>query len=354
MKNYKFTERLSMNDGKDIDFFYEGEIKSQLTSNSGGWKTFRLSARVGDENVGYLDITNINDQDFFKNFSILKYLELYKGIDLKVDKESRILEAIGNGEKEEDEYKYKLSKEETIEKLSVLTGKFDSKKINLYSEMGMIDDVFDQLINEIQNIYGDEFYEFKQDTVKNSIVEYINVNEGIRGQGVGAALYQAAGLWCSYNDVNLTGSYNQTKSAEKTWEKLMKNELIPVKLNRQTNLYYLDYKKQLREKFNSDIFIFQKELSKFSNDNKLNKEIAMLWAKGNTEYGNLFKEDYLIKTKGSVELYFKNNVIQIDIKKASQIKKVISNLSNTHQKSFRFLNAHFDDAKVKTPLKVAL
>lgn len=347
MYNYNFTEKFYSKSGNEIKFNYKGEIESQITDNVDGWKTYKMEAIIDNNLVGFINVSNINSFDFDSKYSILNYLELYKGWDLNLDIEKRKLKAIELGLKESDESIFILSEINLLKRLSKYIYKFNSNKFDFYNEIGCLSSVKNEMMNFIYEKYGKEYSFFKDETINKSIVEYIEVDKNFRDDGIGKCLYQAAGLWCSYNNLNLHSSYNQSESATITWSKMKENKKIPIKLNNLTNFYFLDYQPYLKDKFNSQIFLFGKKLNEISNDDDLNKKIIMLWARGNPEYGMIYREQYKLEGNKEVSLIFnenpifKENKITINEKIANKIFEVLNKMPPKYKESFEFLDDYF-------------
>lgn len=347
MYNYNFTEKFYSKSGNEIKFNYKGEVKSQITDNINGWKTYKMEAIVDNKLVGFINVSNINALDFDSKYSILNYLELYKGWDLNLDIEKRKLKAIESGLKESDESVFILSELDLLKRISKYINKFNPNKFDLYNDIGCLSSVKNEIMNSLYEKYGKEYSSFKNETINKSIVEYIEVNKNFRDDGIGKCLYQAAGLWCSYNNLNLHSSYNQSESAEITWNKMKENKKIPIKLNNLTNFYFLDYQPYLKDKFNSQIFLFGKKINEVSSNDDLNKKIIMLWARGNPEYGMIYREQYKLEGNKEVSFVFNENPIfkeskiTINEETANKIFEILNHLPSKYKKSFEFLDDYF-------------
>lgn len=341
MKQYNYKPDNFTKNGEKIDFHFSVNNNSHM-ANKNGWKTFRITAEINGNPTGYIDFSNINENEFFKNYSILLYLDLYKGLDLYMDKEKRINAALDKGLSEKEESFFNLSKKEVIIVLSKHTGKFDYKKIDFFESIGMIDEIFNELLNEIEMLYGDDFIDFKNTTVNHSIIEHVNVLDGHKRKGIGKALYSTAAYICSLNKTKLTESYNQSSDAEAVWSNLISSKEIPVKVNHSTGFKYIDYIPSIKKQSKKDIILFKNKLMDITNDSGLIDEITLLWCRGNENFGSVFKEKFLIKEKNKIDVVFDNQILTITSEKAKQILNVVNMLDSQDRMKFRFIDSHFN------------
>jgi GNAT superfamily N-acetyltransferase len=341
MNQYNYNPDVLTKNGERIKFNFSINKNSHM-SNKNGWKTFRLTAEINGKNIGYIDFSNIDDNNFFKNYTILGYLDLYKGLDLYIDKEKRINAALDNGLTEKEESFFNLSKKEIVNVLARHTGKFNYKKIDFFESIGMIDEIFNELLDEIEIKYGDEFLDFKNTTVNHSIIEHVNVIDEYKRQGIGKELYSTAAYICSLNKTTLTASYNQSSDAEAIWKYLSESTSIPVKFDHYNNFTYIDYKPEIEKKSSKEILFFKNKIMDLTDDMKLANEITKIWSRKNENFGSIFKEKYLIKSNNKIDFIFDNNILTIDKNKSSKILSITNQLPKVDREKFKIIEHYFD------------
>lgn len=318
-----------------IGLHFKTELADSQLSKDDGWSTLRVSATKDLNEVGFIDITFINEANFFKKYNILKYVNMAYSLNLNLDKDLRIQKALENNLSVEDESKFKPNKKEIVNALIQHTGKFDTSKIDFYDEFDMLDEIFSELINEIELMHGDEFIKFKSQTVKNAIVENIRVIDDFQGNGIGKELYCFAAYEMAKKHKVLSASYNQSDSAKMTWKSLFKKENIPTKKNKNTGLPYISYINDIKDIHRDCILLFRKKLSSLTSDSELIKDMTQLWKSFNPYFEDCYTHITEKKENNSISYYFKDKIIELSPYKTKKILELSNLLDDKNRDIFK-------------------
>ena len=335
----------------NIGLEFKTELADSHLSKQDGWNTLRVSATKDLQTVGFIDITFINESNFFKKYNILKYVNMNYSLNLDLDKDIRIQKALENNLSIEDESQFKPSTKEVVLALIEHTGKFDASKIDFYENFDMLEEIFSELINEIELMYGDEFMKFKSQTVKNAIVENIRVPEEYQGNGIGKELYCFAAYEMAKKHKVLSASYNQTDSAEMTWESLLRKDGVPTKKNKNTGLPYISYIGEVKDIHRYCILLFRKKLSSLTDDKELVKEMTQLWKSFNPDFEGCYNHFSEKNENNSILYYFKDKILAITPSKAEKIMELSNKLDSKNKEIFyKNFNMNVVGKKIKSTI----
>jgi hypothetical protein len=330
MINYKFDENIKDKNNNNINFTLDNSCVSHIDDK--GWGKFKINASIDSKNVGYIEITNITESEFDKNYDIFSFLELRKGYDL--------------------DYHDKKDNNILFKDINKIVKMIDESIIDLLTEEDRLF-LLKKIMTDYEYKFEDEYLEFKDDTINKSMVDYIFVDKDLRENKIGSAIYKAAGLFCSYNKQPLYESYSQQDNAVKSWDSMKRDDNMPTKLDKKSNFYFLDFEPELKNKYKKNLFTFKKKIASLTDNVELQDLITIIWARNNPVFGNVFKEIFSTQNKDSFSLFYKDNPIgkgakriEVDIAKSKEIKPIVDKLDKKSRKIIKDSHALFCSSKI--------
>lgn len=191
-------------------------VEDSEGDNNRGWQVDKVIAYLDGEEVGYLKLAYIPAERFKRWYpSVLNYIQQINGnaifpmeyrgipwtkIPINVLRKSvyhMALEAgIGWHESNNLQEQAKIAPEKWVYQL------------------------YHKLEGEIKKKKGWQFKRFKKYFVDNPYVDYINVDNNFKRQGIGTALYRAGHEWMKKKGMKLHASTTQTDYAKAAWKSL--------------------------------------------------------------------------------------------------------------------------------------
>ncbi len=212
---------------EDLQFTYAEDIEGDQNR---GWVVHKIEAYLAGENVGYLKISYISSERFKRHYPhLLNYLSKMEGhCVLPFKKKDWHWKDIPVEELRSSVYVIALEAGFTWTEscsLSEQAKQVDDKRLMLLME---------GLVRKLKKRKTAAFRHFKGYHVDKPIVDYIQVNEGFRRQGIGTALYRAGYRWMKSKGLPFYASTIQTKEAVAAWKGManifpMKRERIRVR-----------------------------------------------------------------------------------------------------------------------------
>lgn len=303
----------------NIDVFSGGKIFCDLSSF--GWEGHKYIAKLNNEEIGYLNFSYINEDNFDKNYDIFSFLELQKNVNINYHTKKEI----------SLNFLYELNNH-----LKVFRNKSFLKKL----PEEFIPEVFQTLKELALKKYSDEYLEFKEKNINKAVVDYISVDEKHRGKGIAEMLYKASAMTCSKNNICLQMSYAQEDSAKRCWQKMIKNPDIPTVFDKSLKTYYIDYKQKLYSENSNSLIAYRDSIVSLGYSEGISNKATLEWAKKKSEFGLLYKEDfssdinnekfniYKINPFDSKKRNFMINLTKSDFKTIEKINKDVNSLNN--------------------------
>jgi len=204
--------------GEEISF----QVKKKKAF--GIWKThgevYTITALIDNQPVGFIQIAIISKEPSF--FDYLMH----------------------HGYLSRSGFKESLPIEKRIEFLDHAVGEWPyvCDQIDLKSQTKQeLEKIEKNIIKRLKNKHFTKYEEFKDFYYNKPLVDNIEVNNELRRQRIGAALYEYAARWLAKKGLNLYASDLQTEAAEKTWKWLKRNRKARVGFDQETNRLFLSY-----------------------------------------------------------------------------------------------------------------
>lgn len=207
------------------------EYQENTEHENRGWVIDKITAFLDGKQAGYLKIENIPRKNFEHYYpSILNYLKEIKGL---------CVLPYGYETKRVDEIPIlELRKNVVYAAMSgydYVSGEEQKRLSDLTWDQVM--EFYKKLEHDMKKKHGTEFRHFETYHVDKPFVSYIHVNDDMRRQGIGTALYRAGYEWMKSRGLRFYASRTQSDLAQAAWKKMrkeypIKSERIPDKFMR--------------------------------------------------------------------------------------------------------------------------